>query len=185
MLKLIDRCDLAGSERLKKTHAEGERLSEAQHINSSLLELGWDIFQFWSILVVVKQSCENNIKDRMHQTSIVKLVFNSFLRNVIQALAEGKKTHVPFRNSTLTRLLQESLGGNCKTSLVVRFGILQAYSVTCLSFKHSFLIWIESRTFVSLNILILCHCFRFVFRQLCVMWVKPKAPYFLVPEPWK
>ena len=40
-------------------------------------------------------------------------------RNVIQALAEGKKTHVPFRNSTLTRLLQESLGGNCKTSLVV------------------------------------------------------------------
>lgn len=46
MLKLIDRCDLAGSERLKKTQAEGERLSEAQHINSSLLELGWDIFQF-------------------------------------------------------------------------------------------------------------------------------------------
>lgn len=34
------RCDLAGSERLKKTLAEGERLSEAQHINSSLLELG-------------------------------------------------------------------------------------------------------------------------------------------------
>ena len=74
----------------------------------------------------------------MNQTSIVTLVFNSFPRNVIQALAEGKKTHVPFRNSTLTRLLQESLGGNCKTSLVVRFGILQAYSVTCLPFKHSF-----------------------------------------------
>lgn len=63
MLKLIDRCDLAGSERLKKTQAEGERLSEAQHINSSLLELGWDVFQFWSILVVVKQSSKNNIKD--------------------------------------------------------------------------------------------------------------------------
>ena len=46
-------------------------------------------------------------------------VFFIVLRNVIQALAEGKKTHVPFRNSTLTRLLQESLGGNCKTSLVV------------------------------------------------------------------
>ena len=88
----------------------------------------------------------------MNQTSIVTLVFNSFLRNVIQALAEGKKTHVPFRNSTLTRLLQESLGGNCKTSLVVRFEILQAYSVTCLPFKHSCLTWIESRTFVSLNI---------------------------------
>lgn len=33
-------CDLAGSERIKKTKAEGERLSEAQHINFSLLELG-------------------------------------------------------------------------------------------------------------------------------------------------
>lgn len=37
-------CDLAGSERLKKTMAEGERLCEAQHINSSLLELGWELF---------------------------------------------------------------------------------------------------------------------------------------------
>ena len=34
------RVDLAGSERLKKTHAHGERLQEAQNINSSLLELG-------------------------------------------------------------------------------------------------------------------------------------------------
>ena len=45
------------------------------------------------------------------------------IRNVIQALAEsadtGRTGHIPFRNSTLTRLLQESLGGNCKTSLVV------------------------------------------------------------------
>ena len=36
------RVDLAGSERLKKTHAHGERLQEAQNINSSLLELGWE-----------------------------------------------------------------------------------------------------------------------------------------------
>ena len=76
-------CDLAGSERIKKTKAMGERLSEAQHINSSLLELG----------------------------------------NVIQALAEGN-THVPFRNSTLTRLLQEGLSGNCKTRLVVRINFI-------------------------------------------------------------
>lgn len=34
---------MAGSERLKKTQAEGERLSEAQHINSSLLELGSEL----------------------------------------------------------------------------------------------------------------------------------------------
>ncbi|KAL1522965.1 hypothetical protein AB1Y20_017929 [Prymnesium parvum] len=46
------------------------------------------------------------------------------LGNTIQALASagGRDVpgrHIPFRNSTLTRLLQESLGGNCKTSLIV------------------------------------------------------------------
>ena len=51
--------------------------------------------------------------------AVIVFYFVLFIRNVIQALAEGKKTHIPFRNSTLTRLLQESLGGNCKTSLVV------------------------------------------------------------------
>ena len=46
-------------------------------------------------------------------------MFIYFFRNVIQALADESKKHVPFRNSVLTRLLQESLGGNCKTSLIV------------------------------------------------------------------
>ena len=40
------------------------------------------------------------------------------LGSVIHALTEGKTGHVPFRNSVLTRLLQESFGGNCKTTLL-------------------------------------------------------------------
>ena len=38
---------------------------------------------------------------------------------MISALADGNRTHVPYRNSVLTRLLQDSLGGNCKTSFIV------------------------------------------------------------------
>ncbi|CAE7868778.1 kif3 [Symbiodinium sp. KB8] len=42
----------------------------------------------------------------------------SALGNVIRALTEGKP-HVPYRDSKLTRLLQDSLGGNAKTSLII------------------------------------------------------------------
>merc|ERR1712212_948308 len=43
----------------------------------------------------------------------------SALGNVIAALADGNKTHIPYRDSKLTRILQESLGGNAKTTVVI------------------------------------------------------------------
>lgn len=38
---------------------------------------------------------------------------------VIFSLTDGKSTHIPYRDSKLTRILQESLGGNSKTSLIL------------------------------------------------------------------
>ncbi|XP_061193729.1 kinesin heavy chain-like isoform X1 [Saccostrea echinata] len=43
----------------------------------------------------------------------------SALGNVIAALADGNKSHVPYRDSKLTRILQESLGGNARTTVVI------------------------------------------------------------------
>ncbi len=40
------------------------------------------------------------------------------LGNCISALVDGKSTHVPYRDSKLTRLLQDSLGGNSKTLML-------------------------------------------------------------------
>lgn len=70
--------DLAGSEKIEKTKAEGLILKQAQATNKSLLTLGL----------------------------------------VIRALVD-KNVHVPYRDSKLTRLLTDSLGGNSKTHLIV------------------------------------------------------------------
>lgn len=43
----------------------------------------------------------------------------SALGNVISALAEGSKSHIPYRDSKLTRILQESLGGNSRTTIII------------------------------------------------------------------
>jgi kinesin family protein 5 len=38
---------------------------------------------------------------------------------VIYALTDGKSTHIPYRDSKLTRVLQDSIGGNSKTCLII------------------------------------------------------------------
>jgi kinesin family protein 5 len=43
----------------------------------------------------------------------------SALGQVIYALTDEKATHIPYRDSKLTRILQDSLGGNSKTVLIV------------------------------------------------------------------
>lgn len=37
---------------------------------------------------------------------------------MISALVDGKTHHIPYRDSKLTRLLQDSLGGNTKTIMI-------------------------------------------------------------------
>ncbi|XP_053680030.1 kinesin-like protein KIF3A [Anopheles nili] len=57
----------------------------------------------------------------------------SVLGNVISALVDGKSTHIPYRNSKLTRLLQDSLGGNSKTVMCASVGPADANYVETIS----------------------------------------------------
>ena len=55
--------------------------------------------------------------DTLEEAKKINLSLSS-LGNVIHALTVAAE-HIPFRDSKLTRILQESLGGNYKTSLIV------------------------------------------------------------------
>lgn len=42
----------------------------------------------------------------------------SYLEQVVVALTQAKREHIPYRQSKLTHLLKDSLGGNCHTALI-------------------------------------------------------------------
>eukprot|EP00960_Hanusia_phi_P041311 754936-Hanusia_phi.AAC.5 len=87
--------DLAGSERAKRTQAAGERLKEGININYGLLVAS---------LALARCPCDAC----------------QVLGNVISALGDEsrKGSHVPYRDSKLTRMLQDSIGGNSRTLMI-------------------------------------------------------------------
>lgn len=64
-----------------------------------------------------RQSKTNAIGDRLDEAKKINLSLSA-LGNVISSLVDGRSTHVPYRDSKLTRLLQDSLGGNTKTVMI-------------------------------------------------------------------
>ncbi|KAJ4829159.1 hypothetical protein Tsubulata_032718 [Turnera subulata] len=101
--------DLAGSERQKSSGAEGERLKEATNINKSLSTLGSLLFTLDSYF-------------------LIKLV----IMNLV-SISNGKSLHVPYRDSKLTFLLQDSLGGNSKTTIIANISPSICSSLETLS----------------------------------------------------
>ncbi|XP_029973514.1 kinesin-like protein KIF6 [Salarias fasciatus] len=46
-----------------------------------------------------------------------------FLEQVIIALSERNRSHIPYRNSMLTLVLKDSLGGNCMTTMIANMAV--------------------------------------------------------------
>lgn len=86
----VNLVDLAGSERASKTGASGSTLKEGANINMSLMALG-------NVINALSGASEGG---------------NSNLNSTTT------KKHIPYRDSKLTRLLQESLGGNSATVML-------------------------------------------------------------------
>eukprot|EP01138_Halocafeteria_seosinensis_P012701 gb/GECG01012977.1/.p1 GENE.gb/GECG01012977.1/~~gb/GECG01012977.1/.p1 ORF type:complete len:1054 (+),score=126.95 gb/GECG01012977.1/:1-3162(+) len=92
--------DLAGSERLKSTQSTGEGLKETTNINRSLFALG-------NVISALSEKPK-----RVHrQNSTSSLPATTKEKDVGQIV-------VPYRDSVLTKLLMDSLGGNCYTIMI-------------------------------------------------------------------
>ncbi|XP_026641629.1 kinesin-like protein KIF6 [Microtus ochrogaster] len=46
-----------------------------------------------------------------------------YLEQVIIALSEKRRTHIPYRNSLMTSVLRDSLGGNCVTTMIATLSL--------------------------------------------------------------
>ncbi|CAI4228094.1 unnamed protein product [Auanema sp. JU1783] len=64
-----------------------------------------------------RQSKTGATGERFKEATKINLSLSA-LGNVISALVDGKVKHIPYRDSKLTRLLQDSLGGNTKTIMI-------------------------------------------------------------------
>ena len=93
----------------------------------------------------VLQGSERQVKtgatgQRLKEATKINLSLST-LGNVISALVDGRSTHIPYRNSKLTRMLQDSLGGNSKTMMVSH-----ALATYQLFFIHIFVLVREYRS---------------------------------------
>ena len=76
-----------------------------------------------------RQSKTQATGDRLKEATKINLSLSA-LGNVISALVDGKAQHIPYRDSKLTRLLQDSLGGNTKTVMCANCGPAGAISAS-------------------------------------------------------
>lgn len=68
-----------------------------------------------------RQSKTGATGDRLKEATRINLSLSA-LGNCISALVDGKSSHIPYRDSKLTRMLEDSLGGNTKTVMIANLG---------------------------------------------------------------
>ncbi|XP_048779617.2 uncharacterized protein LOC125683007 isoform X2 [Ostrea edulis] len=111
--------DLAGSERVSKTGVQGNLLNEAKCINLSLHYLE-------SVIIALQGDSLNNNKRGRISSAGQQRGRSKTRENGRPSTAEGLSRgprHVPYRNSLLTMVLRDSLGGNCMTCMIATISL--------------------------------------------------------------
>ncbi|CAM9232091.1 unnamed protein product [Ascophyllum nodosum] len=101
--------DLAGSERANSTRATGDRLREAANINKSLSTLG----------------------------DVIKALTRRGSTGGAGGNNSSNESFIPYRNSILTWLLKDSIGGNSKTVMLAAISpVAEAYQETMSTLRY-------------------------------------------------
>lgn len=112
----IDLVDLAGSERANATGAKGRRLEEGSSINRSLSALGNCIRALSDAQAKGRRAA--GAGGAGPAQGLAAAAREAAAAAAAAAASSAAGTHVPFRDSVLTWLLKNSLGGNAKVALV-------------------------------------------------------------------
>ena len=102
--------DLAGAEKVRRSGAAGSRLDEACGINKSLSALGNVVAALTAAEDAEKTASAASAERNEAQGGSADAQGGSAARE--------SRAHVPYRDSKLTRLLQEALGGDARATLV-------------------------------------------------------------------
>lgn len=104
----------------KSVNYSPEKLMEIQSNNNLISDKSMTKSSLFLVDLAGSERVKKTRADAMRLEEAKKINFSLLvLGNCIQALSDAKNSHVNYRDSKLTRLLQESLGGNAKTSLIV------------------------------------------------------------------
>jgi hypothetical protein len=104
----------------KSVNYSPEKLKEIQNNNNLTTDKSMTKSNLFLVDLAGSERVKKTRADAMRLEEAKKINFSLLvLGNCIQALSDAKNAHVNYRDSKLTRLLQESLGGNAKTSLIV------------------------------------------------------------------